>query len=780
MAPEQASGKIKEIGPQTDVYALGAILYAMLTGRPPFTAETTWDVVAQVVSHEPVPPRRLQPTVPRDLETICLKCLHKEARRRYASALELADDLHRFQTSEPILARPAGPIRRLVKWTRRHPARATLLGVSAVAMVAFILVGIIYNARLQAALDDAQAKGEDSFRRSLRLQVANGSRLADDGDWFGALVWYTQALSMEEERPEQVEMHRIRVGTFFRHCPGLEQVFYHAGGIGCVEFSGDGNYLLVTGRAGGVWLYNLRAEKPADSVRAFDPDQLAVAGAFDGHVRLATAMKDGKVQVWDVVTGKSLSSQLNYGAPIDRLALSHNGRLLVAVGGANKPALWDATTGDRLERELASVGTVNDACFSPDDRWLAVGSADKSARVLQVVDGRPVSGPLLHPSAVTQVLFSPDGRTLATVASDRKVRLWEPRTAKLLSILEHRDTVNQVSFSSDSQWLITACTDAAARMWNVASGRQRGLALRHFSEVNRASFSQDGSRVVTAGDDNTARLWDAATQELLPPLLRHHGTVECAAFSPDGKWLATASKDRLVRLWSVRPERLLPVFQHTVAAPTGQDTPAWRKPEGLSSPDQRVVLKAVDLNSVRVWDAETGEPVGPALKHNSDILSASFSPDNRRVLSSSDDNTARVWDPASGELAAPPLTHQSSVNWAAFSPDGRKVVTASTDRTARVWDMATGDPLSPPLSHPCEVRQAGFSTDGLWVVTTGTDNIERRWDLRPDDRAVADLVRLAQVLAGSHIDPARGFLPLGPERVRSAWQEVSGVAARRK
>jgi len=773
MAPEQAAGKIKDVGAQTDVYALGAILYALLTGRPPFTAETAWDVVAQVIAHEPVPPRRLQPTVPGDLETICLKCLQKDARRRYASAVELAEDLHRFQTNEPIKARPASALTRLVKWARRHPARATLLGVSALAIFAFIAIGVVYNARLQSALDDAQAKGEDSFRRTVRLHVANGSRLADDADWFGALVWYTQALSMEEERPDQVAMHRVRVGTFFRQCPRLEQLFYHPRGLRCVEFSPDGRYLVVTGRGAGVWIYDLQSATPGESVRTFEPDRVVFAAAFDGpRRRLATATADGRVQVWDADRATVIFAPLQSGAAARRLSFSHDGRFLLAAGGGNQASLWKVGGGIKPAQSFEHAATVNDASFAPDDRILATAGADKTVRVWRVEDGRPVTEPLQHPAAVTQAAFSRDGGTLATVCLDHKVRLWEAGTWKLLFTLDHGDTVNEASFSRDSRWLVTACTDGAARIWNVATGRQRGEALRHFSEVNRASFSQDGSHVATAGDDNTARLWDVATQQLLPPLLPHHGTVECAAFSPDGKWLVTASKDQLLRLWAVQPERLRPISERAIAAPRDTDIPDWRKPVGLLSPDGLFTIKSVDLNSIRVWDVNTGEPVGPELKHNSDIYSVSFSPDGRRVLSASDDNTARVWDPVTGELASPPLKHQASVNWAAFSRDGKKVVTASTDRSARVWDMATGDPLSPPLAHPCEVRQAAFTSDGLWVVTTGADNIERRWDLRPDDRPIAELVQLAQVLAGSHIDPARGFLPLGPENVWQKWQAM--------
>jgi tetratricopeptide (TPR) repeat protein len=157
MAPEQAAGKVREVGPAADVYALGAILYEALTGRPPFKAASTLETLEQVRSQEPVAPSRLQPSIPADLQTVCLKCMAKEPGRRYASALELADDLRRFGQGEPIRARPVGRRERLAKWVRRRPATAALVAVSALALVALVLGLWRHNASLRAERERADA-----------------------------------------------------------------------------------------------------------------------------------------------------------------------------------------------------------------------------------------------------------------------------------------------------------------------------------------------------------------------------------------------------------------------------------------------------------------------------------------------------------------------------------------------------------------------------------------------------------------------------------------------
>jgi hypothetical protein len=168
MAPEQAAGKTKEVGPPADVYALGAILYECLTGRPPFKADTVLATLKQVAGDDPAPPRTLNPGVPRDLETVCLKCLQKEPRKRYASAGDLRDDLRRFLGGEPIRARPVSWAERAVKWVQRRPASAALLGAGAAALAGVVIVWALFTAQLKAGRDEAERQTAEVKKEKAR------------------------------------------------------------------------------------------------------------------------------------------------------------------------------------------------------------------------------------------------------------------------------------------------------------------------------------------------------------------------------------------------------------------------------------------------------------------------------------------------------------------------------------------------------------------------------------------------------------------------------------
>jgi WD40 repeat protein len=772
MAPEQAAGLTRQVGPPADIYALGAILYNLLTGRPPFLAETSWETIRQVLSNDVITPRSLQLRIPPDLETICLKCLEKEPSRRYASAAALADDLHSFLVHEPIQARRTGLVGWMRRWARRHPALASVLGVLALALTIIFVGTVVYNVKLQSALDQTETLAEESRQRLVDLYVDRGARQLEDGDHFRALIWFAEALRLDRDRPQAETAHRIRLATTIHGCPRLLQLWTHEGPVRQVKISADGRFVLTAGDDGIAHVWDLATGNAVGQPlvhkgpvvdAAFQPQ----AAERRGPPTVATASADGTAGLWNVETGERLTPPLVHGKPITSLAFRPDGKQLVTGAFDNTARLWDTKTGKQVGGVLQHDRPVRAVQFSPDGTQVLTASDDVYATIWQVEprESLPIHK-LPHKGAVTCAVFSPDGDLVITGSADATAAIWNTRTGKRVYTLSHRQAVVDVRFSPDGRLAATASDDHTGCIWNLTTGDVVGHALHHRSSLNTVQFSTDSQLVATGSDSNMARVWGPGAGEPLTPLLPHNGGINALAFSPNNKYLATAGNDRVVRLWDL--SALAKPSPGLLAPPSGSaPPPPWICPDGT----HEAVL--VSELAVRVEDVATKAPLGPELRHGSTVRYAAFDPvDDRRLITSSDDNSAYIWDWKSGELRAPPLEHNGSVEYAAFSPDGQFVVTICTDGTARVWDPRTGHPLTPAIPFAGKLESATFDAKGTHLMLRIKGKPVLSWDLRPAAGRVDLLVDLAQLLSANRIGPNFGIRPVDVDQLLPAWRTL--------
>jgi WD40 repeat protein/predicted Ser/Thr protein kinase len=722
MAPEQAAGKTKEIGPCTDVYSLGAILYEILTGWPPFEGSSAFDTVYLVMTAEPVRPSQRNARVPPDLETICLKCLEKEPAKRYASARALAEDLRRFQNREPIEARHVGWLERGAKWVRRRPTVSALLALLLVSLLALLIGGWVSAINLYQGNQALHAARKKQHADLVRLNVTNGTHYLQEGDLFASLIWFARALKLEEDE-SRLEAHRLRIAAVLRECPRLSQLWVHGDSVRDVTFSPDGRWVLSASLDGTARVWD--AANGAESL--FPPLQHAsfvfrASYSPDGW-RIVTASADQTARIWDAATGRSILTLTGHKGAVRDARFSPDGTQVITGSDDKTARLWDTATGKQLHPWLMHDGTVIHASFHPDGKHVLTASADGSARIWQIGnDSVKEVARMRHEAALTHATFDREGKLVATASEDATARIWDAANGKPITApLRHYGPVQYVAFRPDGRQLATAGSALRAWVWDTKTGQVLLPTLRHDSALTCITFSPDGKLLLTASDDNTARVWDDTSGRQVAPSIQHNGTVSRAFFSPDGRRIVTADKDTTVRVYDLEPAT--PSF-----LPLEHGKPLWQavfSPEG-----SRVLTAGTDV--ARVWDAKSGKPLIELRGHKGPVLHAVYSDDGSRIVTASGDATARVWDAAIGRTIATLEGHKGPLTTAVFSPDGRRVLTASSDTTARIWDATTGRTLvelgGREYHHQKEILDAVFSPDGRRVATASLDFTARIWD----------------------------------------------------
>jgi WD40 repeat protein/serine/threonine protein kinase len=666
MAPEQARGEIEKLDERTDVYALGGILYAMLTLLPPVRGKSTPEILASVMRGEITPAGQVvvtnapHPTsangenapaapdvgikqpgaaarmylpggrVPESLEAVAMKALALHPRDRYGSVTQLQGDVTAYQNGFATSAEKARPWKLFRLFIARHRAVSTAVAASLLIM-AFISIAFtarLFNERNRAVQSEKRATDALAAAETDRARALASEKRA------------TEALSSAEAERARTDAERSRV------VQALADLQMARGVIG----EKDEEIKRKTAETEAILLEAAAVDRNAAEERFAAGDKPAALA----YLARACEAAPGSV----VAAARAMASiELCGRRGAASAQFNADGKRILSVTSLGVAEIWDASNGGTLQTETgAGLSTVASARFSPDGRVVGCVCQDGSVCIFYAATGAPYTKLEGYAARVMGAEFSPDSGRVLTCAADQSVRLWDSRSGKSVATLPAVQGARSVQFSPNGNLVAIVCEDRVVRLWNPSNDSVIMITPMtplpgKSGHVTSARFSPGSDRIAIAYNDGTCYVWRATTGTLLASFIRHTNEITSLDFSPDGLSIVSSSMD----------------------------------------------------GTARVWNSATGRETAVLEGHKWGVNSAEFSPDGKLVVTASPDGTAKVWE-AAGSLAATIAGHSQGVTRALFSPDGKRIVTVSNDGTARVWMLLPPEAGPPPDWFPNFVR----------------------------------------------------------------------------
>ena len=786
MAPEQMGGHLAEITTATDVYGLGAVLYELLSGEPPFSGASVIETMRRAADTAPAP----LPRVPKDLHTVCMKCLAKKQEDRYPSVAALAEDLERFARGEPVSAVPLSALQTAWRWAQRRPTIAALIAVC-LGLILAGMGGVVWQWR----------KTETALAH---LQWQEIGRWLDEGDNARALAYLASLIRADPNRWSAAMYAMSIVEQNAYPLLAGPEIYPPATLTTPAQLSPDGTWIAAAGKD---WI--VRVWDVASGKEKMQLPQGAAITALAVADRLAVATNEGALMIYSKLDAQPAVLARTAPGPIEHLRFSTDGSRLLAQTKV-KVEIWATETSTQSPMVLTLDGEIKGVDFSGDGSrallWNAkeavVWDATTDKELLRIQPNEEFRGGAI----------AADGKRAALLDGNFLARTWEVDSPRIFPTIETTlSPRNFLAFDASGTRLTLAGWGNDLSVHDVESGLVVSPKMEHNYHVVGLTSSPDGSRTFSFGWDNMIHVWDARSGQSLvspirlqgdrtgtemipsrdgsrvlldsppydglpetlsvwqsstPSLSQRHRidgmrNFDSSTLSPDGRLgaigtssdggptrlhvyeLATdkvvldkvTDQEVYVTLFSPDMRRCYALtvngWLYGFSLETGE--PLWppnhqpdkMRPAAISSDGARIIAGFNDR--IRIYDTATGEQV-QTLDHPGEIKTLRFAPDNSgRFLSGGSDHLAHVWDLKTGAKLQTFRGHDELIIASAWSPDSRYVATGSYDKTARVWDVKNGRQIGASMPHLGDLAHLEFSPDGTRLATACRDGTVRLW-----------------------------------------------------
>lgn len=795
MSPEQAAGKHDQLDERSDVYALGAVLYELLTGSRPYQASTGLEALRKVNIEPPLPPEKLCPEAPAALVAVCRRAMEREPAARYLSASALANEIMLFQAGSRVQAYEYGMGELLARFVRRH---RPVVVTTCVALALLTCLGAYSFLSLRARHAAEHVLRVKSEQKGYDLSILIAQRALEE-------LRYAEVRDVLAACPAD-----YRDWEWGRLTRALEEVqttsLIAPEGVAAVKLMPDARSFLMLMRDGGVKVWNLPDLNVVHTYASF-PESAWAAAVHPSGKEFAVYETRGGVVRFDVAsTSKIASYPFQGGVDGEAVAYSLDGRYLLAAASGGNLLQWDLESGSPPTMLQFTVGEIHDINFSPDSRWLVV--AGDSGR-LQIRDQRTgeltctldahMTNLQVGTQGAIQIVFSPDGRQLASAGCDATIKLWEVGSWVLQHDLTgHLKKAIDIAYSPDGATL-ASCSERTVKLWDTRTGEEKPTWVRcdadirnlfflpggnhfftvettgriidwdlsiswggkylkgHTSEVNSVRFSPDGSYLASgaghwlSGGDSRVLIWpmDASGQTVpLNPerILEGDGRwINQVAFYPDGFWLSGADAECKVVTWDWRTgdrlrETEIPNYTNgercVVYSPDGEffATSGW----GEGTPE---------LSTVDLWDTATNTHIRELSGSTRCLDSIAFSPDGQCIAGGSRDGTLHIWNVRTGAIVQKMVVEKSWIYGVAYSPDGTLIAASCDNSTVLIWSVKSGDLVHRLEGLQSRANKVTFNPEGTRVAACD-ERMVKVWNVETG-AALLSLPHGAQDLAFS-------------------------------
>jgi eukaryotic-like serine/threonine-protein kinase len=758
MAPEQSLSNANA-SPASDVYSLGAILYALLTGAPPFSAENDVDTLIQVRTKDPIPPRSINANIPSDLELVCLKCLAKEPERRYATANLLADDLRRFLSDIPVAARRVRNWERAWIWSRRHPLQAGSVLLVWGLFSAWVGTLIAANAQLGRLNDNLSAANmllvqigsekEAAAARARELQLAAEAHRAKADE-----LLYVSDMQQGGTALRTGDMRRLSA-LLERHRPRGKRAAYQGGewdflerrakiasrtiaqlsqAVYFVALSPDERRLVTAGKDAVIRIYNLDSAELQFSIDTQQVEVNGVAFSPDGQT-LASAGDNGTIMLWRLNWKEARAEQLReikaHPFQVFNVLYSTDGQTLLSAGRDKVIRLWDPATGKSLGVLAGHRDTAGLIAVHPGGKWIASAGHDGEIlvwdlRLRSIVHRVQASG-----QTVRSIEFSKDGRLFAAGTSARDIRIWQLPSWDLITKLDLLDDPQSVTFLPNAEAVLTCDSAGTIRKLAIGSGATGALQTSLFSasiqawkahndQIFKMAVCRRTQEVITAARDGSVAAWSLRGSEWFQDLRDPKPDVKDATFLPGENRLALTD-GHSVSLWdagTLSRTRVLGRAQSSI--------------ECLDVSRDGSTLAAAGLGGlVRLYDLkDDGRESERDLGRTFNVYRIALSPDGRLAAAIDRYNSEKrddlyVFITRTGQRLE--RIRLSSCNSAVFSPDGKWLIASGPSDAVVVWNVQTQQKVAEQPGHGSSINCIQTAPLGQWLATAGDDRLIKIW-----------------------------------------------------